>query len=283
MKKKLNAALSLALITLLSLTLNYGAFADQPPDNVQGNWTIYSTSIKNGETVVKHVQIAQYGNSLTGYFEGPDQSGPIQGEVNGHNIRFNTVTRTVLHFRGQVFGDTMSGEYGIRGKHAQWQATRPATAPAAAPPTRERFTDSAGLSASGDDGRLSISGSRARAGIYAARSRRRITARKAAQLVMPSRAAPSHLQGNSASAPAPLSADQLDTLVPPIALYPDALVAQVLAAATNPDQLTYADDWLAQNRNLTGSALAQAVDQQSWDPSIKALTQFPSRDGQPCA
>ena len=46
MKKKLNAALSLALITLLSLTLNYGAFADQPPDNVQGNWTIYSTSIQ---------------------------------------------------------------------------------------------------------------------------------------------------------------------------------------------------------------------------------------------
>ena len=50
----------------------------------------------------------------------------------------------------------------------------------------------------------------------------------------------------------------------------------MLAAATNPDQLAYADDWLAQNRNLTGSALAQAVDQQSWDPSIKALTQFPS-------
>ena len=62
----------------------------------------------------------------------------------------------------------------------------------------------------------------------------------------------------------------------PIALYPDALVAQVLAAATNPDQLAYADDWLAQNKNLTGQVLAQAVDQQPWDPSVKALTQFPS-------
>ena len=50
----------------------------------------------------------------------------------------------------------------------------------------------------------------------------------------------------------------------------------MLAAAANPDQVTYADDWLAQNRNLTGQALAQAVDQQSWDPSVKALTQFPS-------
>jgi hypothetical protein len=54
------------------------------------------------------------------------------------------------------------------------------------------------------------------------------------------------------------------------------LVAQVLAASTNPDQVAYADDWLAQNRNLSGQALAQAVDQQSWDPSVKALTQFPS-------
>ena len=50
----------------------------------------------------------------------------------------------------------------------------------------------------------------------------------------------------------------------------------MLAASTNPDQVAYADDWLAQNSNLTGQALAQAVDQQSWDPSVKALTQFPS-------
>ena len=84
-----------------------------------------------------------------------------------------------------------------------------------------------------------------------------------------------------ASAPAvpavaPLTADQLDTLVAPIALYPDALVAQVLAAASYPDEVAFADDWLAQNQTLTGSALVQQVDQQSWDPSVKALTQFPS-------
>jgi hypothetical protein len=84
-----------------------------------------------------------------------------------------------------------------------------------------------------------------------------------------------------ASAPAvpavaPLTADQLDTLVAPIALYPDALVAQVLAAASYPDQVAFADDWLVQNQTLTGSALVQQVDQQSWDPSVKALTQFPS-------
>jgi hypothetical protein len=75
---------------------------------------------------------------------------------------------------------------------------------------------------------------------------------------------------------APLSADDLQGLVAPIALYPDALVAQILAAATFPDQVGVADYWLQQNKNLTGSALMQAVDTQSWDPSVKALTQFPS-------
>jgi len=74
----------------------------------------------------------------------------------------------------------------------------------------------------------------------------------------------------------PLSADQLEQLVAPIALYPDALVAQVLGASTFPDQIAVADNWLQQNKNLTGNALMQAVDKQAWDPSVKALTQFPS-------
>ena len=65
-------------------------------------------------------------------------------------------------------------------------------------------------------------------------------------------------------------------MVAPIALYPDALVAQVLAAASYADEVAFADLWLGQNQNLQGDALTQAVDQQSWDPSVKALTQFPS-------
>ena len=81
---------------------------------------------------------------------------------------------------------------------------------------------------------------------------------------------------SSAPTVAPMTADQLDSLVAPIALYPDALVAQVLGAAASPDQVSAAALWLAQNSSLTGTALAQAVDQQSWDPSVKALTQFPS-------
>ncbi len=75
---------------------------------------------------------------------------------------------------------------------------------------------------------------------------------------------------------APLSAEELQQLAAPIALYPDALVAQILGAATFPDQISAADTWLQYNKNLTGAALTQGVDAQPWDPSVKALTQFPS-------
>jgi len=73
-----------------------------------------------------------------------------------------------------------------------------------------------------------------------------------------------------------LPASQIDALVAPIALYPDALVAQVLAASTYPNEVVEADQWLKDHSNLQGSALAEAVNQQSWDPSVQALTQFPS-------
>jgi hypothetical protein len=75
---------------------------------------------------------------------------------------------------------------------------------------------------------------------------------------------------------APMSPSELDALVAPIALYPDPLVAQILAAATFPDQVAIADYWIHQNQNLKGKSLLQAVDKQSWDSSVKALSEFPS-------
>ena len=80
--------------------------------------------------------------------------------------------------------------------------------------------------------------------------------------------------GGAADA-APMNAGELDALVAPIALYPDALVAQILAASTFPDQVAIADYWLHE-QHLTGSSLMQSVNKQSWDSSVKALTQFPS-------
>src|SRR6201998_2302087 len=73
----------------------------------------------------------------------------------------------------------------------------------------------------------------------------------------------------------PLAAEELQQLTGPIALYPDSLVAQILGAATFPDQIANAANWVHQS-NLTGATLMQAVDGQAWDPSVKALTQFPS-------
>jgi hypothetical protein len=70
--------------------------------------------------------------------------------------------------------------------------------------------------------------------------------------------------------------DQLQQLVAPIALYPDSLVAQILAASTFPEQVVEADRWLQAHPDLKGDALGQAVDPQSWDPSVKALAAFPS-------
>jgi Protein of unknown function (DUF3300) len=87
--------------------------------------------------------------------------------------------------------------------------------------------------------------------------------------------APANGTGSSTEG-TPRSASELQALVAPIALYPDALVAQVLAASTFPDQVAIANYWLQQNKSLTGSSLMLAVDKQTWDPSVKALTQFPS-------
>src|SRR5215831_10745867 len=67
---------------------------------------------------------------------------------------------------------------------------------------------------------------------------------------------------------APMSANELQALVAPIALYPDALVAQILAAATFPDQIAIADYWFHQNQHLTRTSLMHEVDKQSWSSSV---------------
>ena len=90
-------------------------------------------------------------------------------------------------------------------------------------------------------------------------------------------AAPLSAQESTAPPPPPaLSAEQVAELVAPIALYPDALVAQVLAASTYPTEIVEADRWIQEHASIKGDALAQSIDKQSWDPSVKALTQFPA-------
>jgi len=77
--------------------------------------------------------------------------------------------------------------------------------------------------------------------------------------------------------PPKLSMDQLESLVAPIALYPDPLLAQMLVASTYPIDVVAAQQWLDKNksRNLQGEALEKAVEQESWDPSVQAMVSIP--------
>src|SRR6476661_5875930 len=79
-----------------------------------------------------------------------------------------------------------------------------------------------------------------------------------------------------AKEPAPFKKEQIEQLVAPIALYPDALVAQVLMASTYPLEVVEAARWVEQNPSLTGAALEEGLKQNEWDPSVKALCGIPT-------
>ena len=69
--------------------------------------------------------------------------------------------------------------------------------------------------------------------------------------------------------------DQLDSLVAPIALYPDPLLAQVLAASTYPLEIIQLQQWMQQHKDLKDKALTDAVQKQDWDPSVQAMAPLP--------
>jgi hypothetical protein len=73
----------------------------------------------------------------------------------------------------------------------------------------------------------------------------------------------------------PFKQEELDQLLAPVALYPDSLLAQVFMASTYPLEVVQAGRWVKANQNLKGDALATALEQQEWDPSVKSLVNFP--------
>jgi hypothetical protein len=81
---------------------------------------------------------------------------------------------------------------------------------------------------------------------------------------------------NAQGAYTPLDAPGLDQLVAPIALYPDSLVAQILTASTYPQQISDADNWSHQTAGMPPQQRADIANTMAWDPSVKALTAFPS-------
>jgi hypothetical protein len=122
-RKSLLLSVALLLITLNDVSRAQQPPAERTPDNVEGRWTIYAND-PDGSTSTKYVEIRQNGTQLTGHFKGPHQSGGIEGTINEHHIVFRTKTRDVLTFRGKVEGNKMSGHFGNRGRHGEWQAVR---------------------------------------------------------------------------------------------------------------------------------------------------------------
>jgi hypothetical protein len=76
-------------------------------------------------------------------------------------------------------------------------------------------------------------------------------------------------------AAARIPAEQLDSLVAPIALYPDPMLTQTLVASTYPLEIIQLQQWLGKNKNLKDQALVDAVKKQNWDPSIQAMAALP--------
>jgi uncharacterized membrane protein YgcG len=83
-------------------------------------------------------------------------------------------------------------------------------------------------------------------------------------------------RAQDAAQPAPFKKEEIEQLVAPIALYPDALVAQILMASTYPLEVVSAARWSKANPNVKDKALEDAMQKQTWDPSVKSLAAFPS-------
>lgn len=82
-------------------------------------------------------------------------------------------------------------------------------------------------------------------------------------------------QGQSAPAQPSFSQQELDQMLAPIALYPDALLSQILMASTYPIEVVQAARWSKANSGISGDQAVRAVEQQNWDPSVKSLVAFP--------
>jgi hypothetical protein len=120
------------LILPLFLTVAWMCAAAQQPlphsqevVDVTGHWVIEAKNW-NGDFDTKTVDLEQKGNAITGHFKGPNQSGGLEGSINGHHIVFRTKTKHPLTFRGQVQGDTMTGNYHVMGKEGEFHAERTA-------------------------------------------------------------------------------------------------------------------------------------------------------------
>jgi hypothetical protein len=101
-------------LCLVLLITSYPAlWSQQPPDerlpaNVTGKWTLYCKD-PNGSTSSKFLDLQQDGANIKGHFKGPNQSGGVEGTINGQHLVVRTKTRNVLVFRGRIDGPRVDG------------------------------------------------------------------------------------------------------------------------------------------------------------------------------
>jgi hypothetical protein len=106
--------LSYGMVCLLLLTIfNHVVGSQQPPSeespaNVAGKWILYCND-PNGTTSSKYLDLEQDGNNVKGHFKGPNQSGGVEGTINGQHLVVRTKTREVLVFRGRIDGPRVNG------------------------------------------------------------------------------------------------------------------------------------------------------------------------------
>ncbi len=96
---------------------------EKEPASVAGKWTIHSKG-ETGQTVTQSIEPKQNESTITGHFQGPEQSGDLEGTVTGRHIIFRTRTHAVFTFNGTVDGNTIEGTFEIRGKKGTWEARR---------------------------------------------------------------------------------------------------------------------------------------------------------------
>ena len=130
-----------ALLALCSYAFAQTAPADEPPASVAGKWIIYAKG-PTGMTGTKSIELKQDGNTLSGHFKGPYQSGGLEGTIEQRHIVFHTKTRNVLTFRGRVEGErvngviqatSISGTFHANKGTGTWQAVRAESASSSSP------------------------------------------------------------------------------------------------------------------------------------------------------
>jgi hypothetical protein len=101
------------LCMLFLAILNLAAWPQEPPSeappaNVAGKWVLYCND-PNGSTSTKYLDLEEDGNNIKGHFQGPNQSGGVEGTINAQHLVVRTKTREVLVFRGRIEGPRVNG------------------------------------------------------------------------------------------------------------------------------------------------------------------------------